>query len=480
MSFHRKVKIVATLGPASGDAETLAALIDAGANVFRINMSHNDPESLAQIHAVVRAAEKEGGHPIAILADLQGPKLRLGTFADGEVMLVEGQTFRLDLDDTPGDDMRAQLPHPEIFKVVKDGAILLLNDGKVRLKVIDHGEDFANMVVEIGGEISDRKGVNVPDVVVPLSALTEKDRRDLDAALALGVDWIGLSFVQRPEDVQEARKIVAGRAGVMVKVEKPAAVDCFDEIIDIADGVMVARGDLGVEMPLEAVPGIQKTLVCMARRAGKPVVVATQMLESMIESPTPTRAEISDVAGAIYEGADAVMLSAESAVGAYPIEAVATMARVAKKVEGADHHVRLLQSLQTPPEATGADAITAAAEQVANTIGASAIICYTTSGSTALRAARDRPAVPVLVLTPSMFTARRMTLVWGVTCVLTEDAKNFRDMVMRASNIAEQEGLAARGDRIVITAGVPFGTPGSTNILRIAYVGTHRGVEPSP
>ncbi|MCP1334841.1 pyruvate kinase [Futiania mangrovi] len=476
MYRRRSLKILATLGPATSTPEAIAALVEAGADAFRLNMSHGTHEGVAKLHAAIRQVEAEKGHPIGILADLQGPKLRIGKVASGEAMLEEGAHLRLDLDTAPGDARRLPLPHPEIFKALEAGATLLLNDGKIRLRVIEAGDGFAETEIVVGGPISNNKGVNVPDAVLPVAALSDKDRRDLDFAANLGVDWIALSFVQRPEDVAEAKKLTAGRAALMAKIEKPAAVARIDEILEVADGLMVARGDLGVEMPLEKVPGIQKSLIRLARHAGKPVVVATQMLESMIENPVPTRAEVSDVAGAVYDGADAVMLSAESAVGAYPVEAVSTMDRVARSVEGDSAYRSAIHSLETAPEATSADAITAAARQVAETIGAAAIVCYTKSGSTGLRAARERPAVPIVCLTPLMETARRLALVWGLHCVLTDDAENFRDMVVRASRIVQDQGFAEKRQRIVITAGVPFGTPGATNILRIAQVGSPRGI----
>jgi pyruvate kinase len=416
-------------------------------------------------------AQKEAGRPIGILADLQGPKLRLGTFADGKIRPKIGGHLRLDTDRTPGDESRAPLPHPEIFAAVEPGTDILLNDGNVRLRVLSCGPDFAETTVIAGGELSDRKGVNVPNAVLPLTALTEKDRGDLAFALDAGVDWIALSFVQRPEDVAEARKLVANRAGVMVKLEKPAAVRRLAEIIELSDALMVARGDLGVEMPPEDVPPVQKQIVHACRLAGRPVIVATQMLESMVHAPVPTRAEASDVATAVYEGADAVMLSAETASGEYPLEAVTIMDRIIRRVQSDPlYNSSLRAATQTEPEHTASDAISAAARQVAHTIGASAICSFTTSGATALRAARERPDVPILVLTANLRTARRLALVWGLHCVHTQDVSNFSEMVQRATSVALGEGFAARGERIVVTAGVPFGTPGATNVLRIAWV----------
>ena len=470
MRRKRNAKIVATLGPASGSAEIVDALFRAGADVFRLNFSHGTHDDHKRLYDIIRAVEAEHARPIAVLADLQGPKLRLGTFADGPVTLAEGDPFRLDLDETPGDQARAPLPHPEIFAAIEPGALLLIDDGKMRLRVERCDARHAETVAETAGILSDRKGVNVPGTVLPISALTEKDHRDLAYALKLGVDWVAQSFVQRPEDVAELRKLIAGRAAIMVKLEKPAAVDCLAEIIDLADGIMVARGDLGVELPPEDVPVLQKEIVHRCRVAGKPVVVATQMLESMIHVPTPTRAEASDVATAVYDGVDAVMLSAESASGSYPVEAVEMMNRIVERVEQASNYHHLLQANHADPEATVSDAITAAAHLVATTISAVAIVTYTMSGSTALRASRERPPVDILGLTPIPATARRLVMAWGVHCVETEDATGVTDMVEKACQLAKEEGFAVPGDRLVITAGVPFGTPGATNLLRIAHV----------
>ncbi|HLJ64729.1 MAG TPA: pyruvate kinase [Stellaceae bacterium] len=471
MRRQRSAKIVATLGPASSAPEIIETLFLKGADVFRLNFSHGRAEDHRARVETIRAIEHRHNRPIGIMADLQGPKLRVGSFTAGKVRLIAGKPFRLDLDPAPGTGERAPLPHAEIFAGLEPGTELLLDDGNIRLKVERCGEGFAETVVVTGGELSDRKGVNVPNVVLPLSALTAKDRADLAIALELGCDWVALSFVQRPEDVAEARKLIAGRAGILVKIEKPAAIRRFDEIAELADAVMVARGDLGVEMPPEDVPPVQKQIVHACRLAGKPVVVATQMLESMVRAPVPTRAEASDVATAIYEGADAVMLSAETAAGSYPVEAVAMMDRIIRRVQMDPHYFANLHAVTpTLPEHTASDAISAAARQVAQTIAAAAIVSYTTSGATGLRAARERPEVPILVLTASLHTARKLALAWGTHCVHTEDVSNFSDMVQKASRIAFREGVASSGQRIVVTAGVPFGTPGATNVLRIAWV----------
>jgi pyruvate kinase len=470
MHRERNVKIVATLGPASSSPDRIRALAEAGADVFRLNFSHGSHDDhLARIRAV-RALEQETGRPIGLLADLQGPKLRIGSFRDGAVDLLPGQDFRLDIEGTPGDVTGVALPHPEVLASLKPKTDLLLDDGKIRLRVKEVHSGWAMTEVMVGGRLSDRKGVNLPDTVVPLSALTPKDRADLAFALAHGIDWVALSFVQRPDDLREARGLIQGRAALLAKIEKPSAVDSLEEIVSLCDALMVARGDLGVEMPLQAVPGLQKRIVRAARRAGKPVVVATQMLESMIKAPVPTRAEVSDVATAVYDGADAVMLSAESASGDYPIESVRTMDQIARQVERDPLYRGIMDAEHNNPESTASDAITAAARQVAETINAAAIVTYTMSGSTALRAARERPRAPILCLTPLVETARRLTIAWGVNAVVAPDAINFADMIAKATALARSIEMAKPGDSLVVTAGVPFGTPGNTNVLRIARV----------
>jgi pyruvate kinase len=468
----RRTKIVATLGPASSDRPTIARLFEAGADVFRINMSHTPHDKMRELVTTIRDIEFEYGRPIGILVDLQGPKLRLGRFADGSVMLANGTTFTLDSDDTPGDGNRVFLPHPEIFSVAEPGHSLLLDDGKVRLKVIEATKTSITTEVMVGGKLSDRKGVSLPDAALPFSALAPKDRSDLEAALDAGIDWLALSFIQRPEDIAEAKKLTRGRASVMAKIEKPQAMTRLAEILELADAVMVARGDLGVELPLEKVPSSQKKMTRMARWVGKPVVVATQMLESMITSPVPTRAEVSDVATAIYEGADAVMLSAESAAGQFPAEAVGMMNRIAMEVENDEFYRPIIEAQHAAPEATGADAIADAARQIADTLELSALVCWTASGATGLRVARERPKPPIVAISPNIGTGRRLSLVWGVHCVVAQDARDQDDMVARACRIAFKEGFAQAGQRVIIVAGVPLGTPGATNMLRIAFVGS--------
>ena len=467
---RRQTKIVATLGPASTDPEVIGALFESGVDVFRLNCSHGTHEDHRRRLAVLRDLERRWDRPIAVLADLQGPKLRLGTFVGGSIALEAGRAFRLDLDPTPGDETRVGLPHPEIFAALVPGAELLLDDGKVRLEVVACGPDRAETRVVSGTTLSDRKGVNVPGVVLPISALTDKDRADLAFALDAGVDWIGLSFVQRPQDVAEARALVGTRAAILAKIEKPQAIDHLEAIVALSDGIMVARGDLGVEMPPEDVPTLQKRIVREARRAGKPVIVATQMLESMISAPTPTRAEASDVATAIFDGTDAVMLSAETAAGAHPIEAVTMMNRIAERVERDPIYRQMIDAQRaTQAQTSASDAITTAAGRVARAVGAVAIATYTTSGSTTLRAARERPEVPILCLARSAAVSRRMMLAYGVRSVFAPVPDGFRAKIAGAVDVAVREGLAVAGDALVVTAG--DGVTGSTNVLRVAVVG---------
>jgi pyruvate kinase len=474
---QRRTKVVATLGPASGDRAMISRLFEAGADVFRINMSHTNHDRMRELVASIRAVETEHNRPIGILVDLQGPKLRLGAFKDGAAAIDKGQTFILDTDAAPGDEMRVQLPHAEIFAAIKPGDALLIDDGKLRLVATEVSAEQIRTRVEVGGKVSNRKGVSLPDTVIPVNALTSKDIADLEAALAAGVDWIALSFIQRPEDIAEAKKITRGRAAVMAKIEKPQAVARLGDILELADALMVARGDLGVEMPLEKVPGVQKEMTRLCRRAGKPVVVATQMLESMIASPVPTRAEVSDVATAIFDGADAVMLSAESASGQYPVAAVSTMNRIAEEVENDTAYLPSVHLLHTEPEATGADAIAAAARQVAETLDLTAIVCWTSSGSTGLRVSRERPNCPIVAISPSEATGRKLSVAWGIHSIIDEDAHDQDDMVERACRIAFRERFAKAGQRVIIVAGVPLGTPGATNFMRIAYVGEDKTAE---
>ncbi|MCF4125321.1 pyruvate kinase [Methylobacterium sp. SyP6R] len=470
MKRARRTKIVATLGPASEDPAVIEALFAAGADVFRINMSHLPRERLSERVATIRGIEQKLKRPIAVLVDLQGPKLRVGRFAGDAAVIENGQSFVLDDDPTPGDATRVHLPHPEILSALEPGHAVIVDDGKLRLVVTEVSPGRAVTRVVTGGKISNRKGVSLPDTTIPVAAMTEKDRLDLEAGLAAGADWIAVSFVQRPEDVVEVKAVAQGKALVMAKIEKPQAVAALDAIMAVADGLMVARGDLGVEMPLEQVPGVQKRITRGARRLGKPVVVATQMLESMISAPVPTRAEVSDVATAVYEGADAVMLSAESASGDFPVEAVSTMNRIAEQVEQDGIYWSIIAAQRNQPESTASDAIAAAAHQIADTLGLKAVMAWTASGSTALRLARARPDATVIALTPKRETARRLALAWGTHPIVTNDASDIDDMSFRACKFAVRENFAGIGDRVIVVAGLPFGTPGATNLVRIATV----------
>ncbi|HSO43693.1 MAG TPA: pyruvate kinase [Rhodospirillales bacterium] len=470
MRRNRRTKIVATLGPSSDTAEAVDLLVARGADVFRLNFSHGTHDTHANLLRLIRAAEARHGTPLGVFADLQGPKLRLGTFASGPVKVEAGAPFRLDLDPAPGDGRRASLPHPEIFAVCRRGTTLLLDDGKVRLEVVSTGRDYAETRVLTGGVLSDHKGVNLPDVMLAISPLTAKDRADLEFALGLGITTVALSFVQRPEDLDEARELVAGRANIIAKIEKPSAIEHLYAIVQRADAVMVARGDLGVEMPPEDVPSLQKRIIRACRYAGRPVIVATQMLESMMIAPAPTRAEASDVATAVYEGVDAVMLSGESAAGRYPVEAVSIMDRIIRRTERDWPYQRIVDADRAVPETTSADAITRAARQVAETISAHAIVTFTASGSTSLRAARERPPVPILALTPNEVVARNLALAWGVHPIKVDHFADLDRMLDQATQVAVDQGYAGAGDRLVVTAGLPLETPGTTNALHIVKV----------
>jgi pyruvate kinase len=468
MRRHRNAKIVATLDPASISDDVIRALFEAGADVFRFNFSHGTHQDHQARYDIVRKVEQETGRPTAVLADLQGPKLRIGTFADGPVKLAAGASFGLDLNDNPGNQNRVGMPHPEIFQALKPGVELLLDDGKVRLVVESCAPTHAMTRVVVAGALSNRKGVSVIGAVLPLSALTEKDRRDLDFALNMGADWVALSFVQRPEDVREVRDLVAGRANVMAKLEKPSVIDCLTEIVELSDGIMMARGDLGVELPPETVPVVQRRILRGCRKAGKPVIVATQMLESMITTPTPTRAEASDVATAVYKGSDAVMLSAESAAGQFPREAVRFIDRIISEVERDPHYRQTIDAAHPEAEPTLSDAICCGLRRAAGLLNIAVAVTYTSSGYTSLRAAGERPESPIFSLSADRTIARRMSLVWGVHSIVTHEPHDVADVTANASRIALEEGFAKKGEVIAITAGKPFGVAGNTNFLKLA------------
>ena len=465
---NRNVKIVATLGPSSSTEEMVSRLFEEGVDVFRLNLSHGLHNEIKKRHEIIRKVENKFRRPICILADLQGPKLRCGDFKDKQAELVTGQTFVFDKERALGNSKRVYLPEFEVFKSLKKDSKVLVNDGKIKLVVKEVSENFVSTEVLVGGIISDKKGINVPDQLLPLSAISKKDLSDLEFVCNLGIEWLGLSFVQRAKDIKEAKKIVRGRAAILSKIEKPSAVNAFDEILEETDAVMIARGDLGVELPIETLPPIQKRLVRQCRDSGKPVIVATQMMESMINSPVPTRAEVSDVAQAIYEGADAVMLSAESAVGNYPIEAVRTMNSIATEVEKEKTYRQLIESSRTPLKGDVSDAITVAAREVAETTNVKVICCFTETGTTASLTSRERPKVPIIALTPKITIARRLTLNWGLHCIVTEELERFKMAVVNAAKAARMYGFANNDDKIIVIAGVPFNVSGTTNILRVA------------
>ncbi len=465
---NRNVKIVATLGPSSSTEDMVSRLFEEGVDVFRLNLSHGLQDEIKKRHEIIRKVENKFRRPICILADLQGPKLRCGDFKGKQAELVAGQTFVFDKEKTLGNYKRVYLPEFEVFKSLKKDSKVLVNDGKIKLVVKEVNENFVSTEVLVGGIISDKKGINVPDQILPLSALSKKDLSDLEFVCSLGIEWLGLSFVQRAKDIKEAKKIVRGRAAILSKIEKPSAVDAFNEILEETDAVMIARGDLGVELPIETLPPIQKRLVRQCRDSGKPVIVATQMMESMINSPVPTRAEVSDVAQAIYEGADAVMLSAESAVGNYPIEAVRTMNSIATEVEKEKTYRQLIESSRTPLKGDVSDAITVAAREVAETTNVKVICCFTETGTTASLTSRERPKVPIIALTPKITIARRLTLNWGLHCIVTEELERFKMAVVNAAKAARMYGFANNDDKIIVIAGVPFNVSGTTNILRVA------------
>ncbi|WP_341990875.1 pyruvate kinase [Azorhizobium sp. AG788] len=470
---NRATKIIATVGPASNSPEKLKELFLAGVDVFRLNFSHGTQENHGEVLARIRALEQDVGRPIGVIADLQGPKLRVGRFADGAITFGPGKVLRFDADvATPGDENRVPIPHPDIIEALVIGSTVLCDDGKVRLKVIAKGPGWLDAQVVSGTRLSNNKGFNIPDVVLPLSPLTDKDRSDLDFAVNLGVEWIALSFVQRPEDIHEARALIQGRAAIMLKMEKPSAVEHLVELVELSDAIMVARGDLGVELSLPELPALQKRMIDESRRQGRPVIVATQMLESMISSPVPTRAEVSDVATAVYEGADCVMLSAESAAGQYPVEAVAFMDDIIRHVERDPGYRKILDASQAQWGKTIGDAVTKATYQAALAVDAAAIVAYTLSGTTGLRAARERPPIPILGITTRLETARRLALSYGVHAVhVADDIHSFGEMVDTAVRIAVEQGLGGAGDRLAITAGVPFAKPGTTNMLRVTTIG---------
>ncbi len=463
---RRKTKILATLGPSTTSEEQIAAIVAAGANAFRLNFSHGNLEDHAGRLNNVRKVSAATGKQLPVLADLQGPKIRIGEMNE-PVQLVKGELIKLDSDKTPGDKTRVCLPHREILESLLPGDTVLVNDGVIGLKVEEAGDGYVVTSVVTPGILSSRKGVNVPGRTLPMSALTPKDLIDLEGALGLGVDWIALSFVQTAEDVAECKAKVNGRARVMAKIETQAAIDNLEAILEQADGLMVARGDLGVELPTEDVPPLQKKMLDLGRKAGKPVVVATQMLESMISNPRPTRAEANDVANAAYDGADCVMLSAESASGAYPIEAVEVMSRIISKIEGSERWRTELDAHQPACDGSTSDAVALAARDMAVALDATTIVTFTETGNSTKRMSRRRTDATIIALTPHQQVARQVELSWGAYGLVCPTVTTPEDMVAKASKQAIDAGFASKGDKVVVMAGIPFGQAGSTNMVRV-------------
>jgi pyruvate kinase len=469
--MSRRAKIVATLGPASSSPEQITELVAAGLDVARLNMSHGTRESHLQVYRAVRAASDEAGRSVGVLVDLQGPKIRLGTFAAGQVQLKPGHFFTITADDVPGDDMLASTTFPGLADDVRPGDQILVDDGRVVLEVLTARSGRVRTRVLVGGLVCDHKGLNVPAVRLSVPALSAKDEQDLRWALGLRADMIALSFVQSPADAAPVRKIME-QAGaplpLIAKIEKPQAVQALPEVLDAFDGLMVARGDLGVELPLEQVPMVQKRAISLARDKARPVIVATQMLESMISAPRPTRAETSDVANAVLDGADALMLSAETSVGQYPALAVATMARIIEAAEREWLHAE--PSLSRVPTTTGG-AIARAAAEVGAIVGATALVAFTISGETARRLARYRSPIPLLAFTPQPATRSQLALTWGVETFIVPPARHTDEMVRQVETALLDIGRGQKGDKVVIVAGSPPGTPGQTNALRVHRIG---------
>ena len=466
----RKTKILATLGPSSNTIKKIIELSNAGASAFRLNCSHLNEQGLKDYVKKIRRVEEILNKPIGILVDLQGPKIRIGTVKNNENFLEKGNIFVLDLKKEIGNNKRVSLPHKKIFSSIKKGHLILLDDGKIHLKVTSIKVNQIRTKILQGGYLKSNKGVNLPQTNIKNSALSNIDKKFASLAVQEGVDWIALSFVQKPNDIKELRKICLNKASIMAKIEKPSALDYIDDITRLADGIMIARGDLGVELPIESVPGWQKKIIRVARAKGKPVVVSTQMLESMTSSLTPTRAEVSDVANAVFEGADAIMLSAESASGDYPVETVKMMNKIALNIEKDSSYNDILSSqLEETPDTTP-DAIAIAAKTLADELSAPIIVCYTESGSTGIKVSRVRPSQIILTITPVIETARKLSLAWGVLCFLQRDVGDLEHMIKLTKKTVKKSGLALIGDKVVITAGLPLKVQGTTNLIRVTTV----------
>ncbi len=473
MPIETKTNILATLGPSTDTKEMIAKLLDAGADAFRVNFSHGDHKTHKKRIRFVRELEKERGICIGILADMQGPKLRIGEMSDNSI-LVEGEEFVLDTKKEMGNSKRAPMYHKEIYAAIKKGDDLLINDGNLGLRVVEtNNKDYAKTVVTIGGVLTSKKGVNLPNTKLDIKAITPKDEKDLEFALKCGVDYIGLSFVQHQEDVLHAKKLVGDKAWIISKFEKPSAVEDLEKIIELSDGVMVARGDLGVECPIQTVPVLQKRIVKEARKQGKPVIVATQMLESMIMAPTPTRAEVSDIATAVYDSVDTVMLSAETAAGRFPVEAVTMMHKIINAVEGDS----VCKSMATNSRnksfnVSQSDAITYGASQVSEVLEkVKAIVTFTSSGFTTRLASRERPCLPIVAITQQVSVARKMSILWGVNCYINKSVyKSLEKAHQIAIKIIKDNDYAKTGDHVILTAGFPLNQQGLTNMLNTVLI----------
>lgn len=471
MKRDRFAKIVATLGLTSSEPDVIEKLFLTGVDVFRLNFSHGTHENHAKNIQTLRALEQKHGRPIAILQDLQGPKFRVGRFEQDAIELAFGQTLVFDQDDTLGDNTRVYLPHPEVFSSAKVGDRLLLDDARVAFEVVNNDGNCIEAKHIYGKKLSNNKGLNLPDTDLLVSAMTDKDHTDLQFGLSQGVDIVALSFVQRAGDMEMLRGLVGGKASILAKIEKPSAVRHIADILDASDAIMLARGDLGVEFPPEALPSIQKTVVEAARHAGKPIVVATQMLESMIDSPVPTRAEATDVDTAVALGADAVMLSGETAIGKYPVEAVSFMDRMIQSTEKDARYIKDMRVIEDVEVNSSNGAVSHAVKAISNAIDVTAIACYTASGSSAVRLCRERALTPIIALTPNQDVARRLQLYWGVDAVVMPDADRVQTIVANAANLVKRKAYGEDGDLVVVTAGVPFGQPGTTNTIRLATIG---------
>lgn len=469
MLRKRRTKILATVGPASASPHMLKKLFKAGVDTFRLSFSHGKKSDHAEVIKRIRALELETGIPIGILQDLQGPKIRLGDLNNGEIEINPGDVLSFSPVKSCGNDDLIPLPHPEIFLALKEGDRIFIDDGRISMRAIKINSSILQAEVIEGKLLKSRKGVNLPDCVLDLPVLTEKDHSDLKFGLENDVDWVALSFVQRASDMMEISKIVAGRAGIVAKIEKPTALDDIVGIVEHSDAIMIARGDLGVEILPESVPAYQKEIIALCRSEAKPVIVATQMLESMTDVPAPTRAEASDVATAVYDGADAVMLSAESATGKFPVEAVTVMDRIIHSTEHHEYYERQINVSKREPKSS-ADVIADTGASLACLLQSRCIVAYSRSGVTARRVSARRPALQLFVLTKEAKVSRQMALIWGARSVLEKNVGDYETMVSTARDNSMRL-MDVKSGNIVVLAGVPFGKSGNTNNIRVAKLG---------